>query len=393
MLKGKVVLLGVTGSIAAYKIATLASSLVKLHAEVHVLMTKNACNFINPITFETLTSNKCLVDTFDRNFEYNVEHVSLAKKADVFMVAPATANVISKIRYGLADDMLTTTFLACNCKKIIAPAMNTQMYLNEITQENIKALKNYGYEVITPNVGRLACNDTGVGKMPEVDELLDYLLYSLSNHDLEGKNILVTAGPTIEKIDPVRYITNHSSGKMGYAIAKCAALRGANVTLLSGNVNLKPFYRVNKIDFDTAESLYNLIQDNKKQDAIIMSAAVADYTPCEYYNHKVKKSDSDMKIDLKRTKDILKSLGENKESLLIGFSMETNDLIENSKKKLEKKNLDMVCANNLYDEGAGFKVDTNKVTLIKKNEIIELPLLSKEDVADKILDEVKEMLK
>ena len=393
MLKGKTIILGVTGSIAAYKIANLASSLVKLNADVHVIMTKNACNFINPITFETLTSNKCIVDTFDRNFSYNVEHVSLAKKADVFMVAPASANIIAKIRYGICDDMLTTTFLACNCKKIIAPAMNTGMYLNPITQDNINYLINLGYDVLTPATGRLACKDVGVGKMPEVDEILEHILYNATEHDLLNKNILITAGPTIEKIDPVRFITNHSSGKMGYALAYKAALRGANVTLLSGNVDLKPFYKVNKINFESAEDLFNLVKENIKQDIIIMSAAVADYTPNTYSDQKIKKSDSDMSIHLKRTNDILKYLGENKDYYLVGFSMETNNLIENSKAKLLKKNADMICANNLYDEGAGFKVDTNKVTIIKKNDIVELPVLTKNEVADKILDEIIKELK
>lgn len=392
MLKGKTVLLGVTGSIAAYKIANLASMLVKLHCDVHVIMTQNATNFIHPITFETLTNNKCIVDTFDRNFQYNVEHISLAKKTDVVMIAPASANVIAKLAHGLADDMLTTTVLACNCKKIVAPAMNTQMYHNPITQDNLQSLKHYGFEVITPACGMLACRDIGDGKLPEPDVLLDYILKEIAfEKDLIGKNILVTAGPTQEAIDPVRFITNHSTGKMGYAIAECAMQRGANVTLVTGPTSLKkpPFVRV--IDIVSAQDMFDAVTGcAEEQDIIIKSAAVADYRPSNVSDEKVKKSDGELNIPLERTQDILKHLGEHKKAgqFLCGFSMETEDMLENSRAKLHKKNLDMIVANNLKVAGAGFGTDTNIVTLITKNLEVELEMMSKNDVANCILDAI-----
>lgn len=392
MLKNKTVVLAVTGSIAAYKIASLASALTKLHAEVHVLMTKNATNFINPITFETLTSRKCLVDTFDRNFEYNVEHVSLAKKADVVMIAPASANVIGKLANGIADDMLTTTIMACKCKKIISPAMNTQMFENPVVQDNLKKLEGYGYEVVQPAVGLLACKDVGAGKMPEPEILLEYILKEICyEKDLTGQNILVTAGPTQESVDPVRYITNHSSGKMGYAIAKVCSYRGANVTLVSGRTNLpKPLF-VKTIDITTAKEMFDaVVQEYPNQDIVIKAAAVADYRPKNVSSEKVKKSDDAMSIELERTDDILKYLGEHKRSdqFLCGFSMETENMLANSRAKLTKKNLDMIVANNLKVPGAGFAGDTNVVTLITQNEETELPLLSKEDTAVQILNKI-----
>ncbi len=392
MLKGKTVLLGVTGSIAAYKIASLASMLVKLHCDVHVIMTQNATNFIHPITFETLTNNRCIVDTFDRNFQYNVEHVSLAKKADVVMIAPASANVIAKLAHGLADDMLTTTVLACTCKKIVAPTMNTQMYNNPITQDNIQILRNYDFEVINPASGFLACRDIGAGKMPEPEVLLDYILKEIAfEKDMAGLNVLVTAGPTQESLDPVRYITNHSTGKMGYAIAKNAMLRGANVTLVSGPTNIKkpPFVKV--IDIKSAQDMFEAVTTAApKQDIIIKSAAVADYRPMHVSDEKVKKKDGDMSIPLERTQDILKHLGEYKPTgqFLCGFSMETQNMLENSRAKLEKKNLDMIIANNLKVAGAGFGVDTNIVTMITKDQEIELEIMSKADVAKCILDQI-----
>ncbi len=396
MLKGKVIVIGVTGSIAAYKIANLCSMLKKLNAEIHVIMTKNATNFINPITFETLTGNKCLVDTFDRNFEFNVEHVSLAKRADLFMVAPASANVIGKIRAGICDDMLTTTLFAFNRgPKIIAPAMNTNMYDNPILQDNLKALKDYGYEIVEPAVGYLACGDTGRGKLVSEEVLLDKILYHLAYpKDLSGKNILITAGPTREAIDPVRYITNHSTGKMGYAIANNAYLRGANVTLVSGPSNVKAYDGINVINTISALDMFNAVKDNyQNNDYIIMSAAVADYTPANVANNKIKKSDDNLSIELNRTNDILKFVGENKNDnqKLIGFSMETENLIENSRKKLAKKNADMICANSISDNKTGFGVDTNKITLIKKDEIKELPFGTKNDLSNLILDEIKEL--
>lgn len=394
MLTGKTVVLGVTGSIAAYKIASLASALVKLHADVHVIMTKNACNFINPITFETLTSNKCLVDTFDRNFEFNVEHVSLAKKADIFLVAPATANVIGKIASGICDDMLTTTIFATKAIKIISPAMNTNMYENPILKDNLEKLKIYGYEIIDAATGYLACGDRGKGKMPEPEILLEHILKHIAYpHDLLGKNILITAGPTTEAIDPVRFITNHSSGKMGYAIANKALLRGANVTLISGPSQAHALNGINVINTTSAESMFNAVKDNyKNQDYIIMSAAVADYTPTVVAENKIKKSDDDMSISLKRTTDILKFLGENKTTQkLIGFSMETENMLENSRKKLSKKNADMICANSLKSPNTGFMVDTNEITLITKDKEIKLDLDTKDNLANKILDHIKEI--
>ena len=392
MLKGKTVLLGITGSIAAYKIAYLASALHKLHADVHVLMTENATNFINPITFETLTGNKCLVDTFDRNFQFQVEHVSIAKKADVVMIAPASANVIGKIANGLADDMLTTTVMACRCQKIFAPAMNTAMYENPVVQDNIRKLQSYGYEVITPASGYLACGDTGAGKMPEPETLLEYILREAAfEKDLSGKKILVTAGPTQEAIDPVRCLTNHSSGKMGYAIAKMAMLRGAEVTLVSGPTAIEPPLFVKVVPVISARDMFEAVTSlSEEQDIIIKAAAVADYRPKQVSEDKVKKKDDQVSIELERTDDILKYLGQHKKQgqFLCGFSMETRDMIGNSRAKLEKKNLDMVAANNLKVEGAGFQGDTNVLTLITQDEEVSLPLMSKEDAALKILDKI-----
>ncbi|WP_443649968.1 bifunctional phosphopantothenoylcysteine decarboxylase/phosphopantothenate--cysteine ligase CoaBC [Blautia sp.] len=392
MLKGKTVLLGITGSIAAYKIAYLASALHKLHADVHVLMTENATNFINPITFETLTGNKCLVDTFDRNFQFQVEHVSIAKKADVVMIAPASANVIGKLANGLADDMLTTTVMACRCQKILAPAMNTAMYENPVVQDNIRKLQTYGYEVITPVSGYLACGDTGAGKMPEPETLLEYILKEAAfRKDLAGKKLLVTAGPTQEAIDPVRCLTNHSSGKMGYAIAKMAMLRGAEVTLVSGPTAIEPPLFVKVVPVTSARDMFEAVTGlSDEQDIIIKAAAVADYRPKQVSEDKVKKKDDQASIELERTDDILKYLGQHKKQgqFLCGFSMETRDMLRNSRAKLEKKNLDMVAANNLKVEGAGFQGDTNVLTLITQDEEVSLPLMSKEDAALKILDKI-----
>lgn len=388
----KTVLLGVTGGIAAYKMANVASSLVKMGYNVHVIMTENATNFITPITFETLTNNKCIIDTFDRNFEFKVEHIALAKQADVVLVAPATANVIGKMANGIADDMLTTTILACKCKKIIAPAMNTNMYENPIVRDNIAKLMMYGFEIIPAASGYLACGDSGKGKLPDENILIEYILRALNaKKDLIGKNILVTAGPTREALDPVRYITNHSTGKMGYAIARAAAFRGANVTLVSGPVNIaKPLF-VNTIDIISAEDMFNAVKDNyEKQHIIIKAAAVADYTPVNVADNKIKKSDGDMSIPLKRTTDILKFLGENKKEgqFICGFSMETENVLENSRAKLEKKNADMIVANSLKTAGAGFGTDTNVVTLITKDKVKEYEMMSKNDVADAILDAI-----
>lgn len=395
MLEGKTVLLGVTGSIAAYKIASLASALKKRHADVHVLMTENATNFINPITFETLTGNKCLVDTFDRNFQFQVEHVSIAKKADIVMIAPASANVIGKLAHGIADDMLTTTIMACKCKKFISPAMNTNMFENPVVQDNLKILEHYGYEVIAPASGYLACGDTGAGKMPEPETLLAYIERETAcEKDLKGKKILVTAGPTQEAIDPVRYITNHSSGKMGYAIAKTAMLRGADVTLVSGRTAIEPPMFVNLVPVVTAKDMYDAVTSiSDEQDIIIKAAAVADYRPAKVSNEKVKKSEGQMSIDLERTDDILKYLGEHKPTgqFLCGFSMETQNVIENSRAKLVKKNLDMVAANNVKVEGAGFQGDTNVLTLITREEEISLPLMTKEGAAGRLLDKILAM--
>ena len=392
MLEGKTVLLGVTGSIAAYKIAYLASMLKKQQADVHVLMTRNATNFINPITFETLTGNKCLVDTFDRNFQFQVEHVSIAKKADVVMIAPASANVIGKLAHGIADDMLTTTIMACRCKKFISPAMNTNMFENPIVQDNLKTLEHYGYEVIDPAVGYLACGDTGAGKMPEPETLLNYILRECAcEKDMKGLKVLVTAGPTQEAIDPVRYITNHSSGKMGYAIAKMAMLRGADVTLVSGRTALTPPPFVRVVPVVTARDMNEAVTSvSQEQDIIIKAAAVADYRPASVSDEKIKKKDDDMSIALERTADILKYLGEHKPDgqFLCGFSMETENMIGNSRVKLTRKNLDMVAANNVKMAGAGFQGDTNVLTLITQDEEVSLPLMSKEDAAGKILDKI-----
>lgn len=392
MLKGKTVVLAVTGSIAAYKIATLASQLSKLHANVQVLMTKNATNFINPITFETLTGNKCLVDTFDRNFQFSVEHVSLAKMADVVMIAPASANVIGKIAHGIADDMLTTTVMACKCKKILAPAMNTQMFENPIVQDNIKTLEHYGYEVIQPAVGLLACKDVGKGKMPEPEVLLEYILHEIAYpKDFKGKKILVTAGPTQEPVDPVRYLTNHSTGKMGYAIARVCSFRGADVTLVTGKTALSRPLFVDTVEITTAREMYEAVTERyEQQDIVIKAAAVADYRPREVSAEKVKKSDGEMAIRLERTDDILQYLGLHKreDQFLCGFSMETENMLGNSRAKLVKKNLDMIVANNLKVPGAGFAGDTNVVTLITQDGEEELPLLSKEETAVRILNKI-----
>lgn len=392
MLKGKTVILGVTGSIAAYKIAGLASMLTKLECDVYVIMTKNAANFINPITFETLTGHKTLIDTFDRNFNYNIEHVSLAKKADVVLIAPASANVIGKMANGLADDMLTTTVLACRCKKIVSPAMNTGMYENPVVQYNLEKLRGFGFEIIEPDTGLLACRDVGRGKMPSEQVLLDYILKEIRfEKDMEGKKVLVTAGATVEAIDPVRFISNHSTGKMGYAIANAAALRGAEVTLISGKARIEPPRFVKLINVTSAEEMFNAVKDNMAgQDIIIKSAAVADYTPIKTADEKIKKTDNDLSIGLKRTTDILKYIGENREEgqFVCGFSMETENLVENSKKKLIKKNIDMIAANNLKVEGAGFGTDTNIITIITRDNIKEFPIMSKDETAVKILDEI-----
>ena len=395
MLKGKTVLLGVTGSIAAYKTASLASALKKLHADVHVLMTQNAVNFINPITFETLTGNKCLVDTFDRNFEYSVEHVSLAKKADVVMIAPASANVIGKIAHGIADDMLTTTVMACRCRKIVAPAMNTNMFENPIVQDNMKILEKYGYEVISPAVGYLACGDTGAGKMPEPELLLEYILQEIAcEKDMQGLNVLVTAGPTQEAADPVRYLTNHSTGKMGYAIATVCARRGASVTLVSGPTALKKPQFVRTVEITTAKEMFEAVAGRaSEQDIIVKAAAVADYRPKSVSSEKMKKKDGELTLELERTDDILAWLGGHKRpgQFLCGFAMETQDLIGNARQKLQKKNLDMIVANSLRVEGAGFGGDTNVVTMITENEEISLGKMSKEETASKIMDRILEL--
>lgn len=393
MLKGKCVVLGVTGSIAAYKIANLASSLVKLGADVNVIMTKNATNFINPITFETLTSNKCLVDTFDRNFQFNVEHVALAKRADIFMVAPASANVIGKMVGGIADDMLTTTILAAKCKKLVSPAMNTNMFENPIVQDNLDRLRKYGFQIIEPANGYLACGDTGAGKMPEPDVLLQYILKEIGHeHDLEGRKVLITAGPTEEAIDPVRYITNHSTGKMGYALAKAAMERGAEVTLVTGPTSIEPPMFVNVIRVKSAAEMADAVKKRAGEcDIIIKSAAVADYRPTKVATEKIKKKDGEASsIELERTEDILAYLGAHKREgqFICGFSMETENMLENSKKKLSKKNVDMIVANNLRTEGAGFGTDTNVVTIIMADETWQLPIMSKDEVANAIFDSI-----
>lgn len=392
MLKGKTVLLGASGSIAAYKTAYLASSLKKLNADVHVLMTENATNFINPITFETLTGNKCLVDTFDRNFEFSVEHVSLAKKADVVMLAPASANVIGKIAHGIADDMLTTTIMACRCRKIIAPAMNTNMFENPIVQDNLKTLERYGYEIITPATGYLACGDTGAGKMPEPELLLEYILREIAcEKDMEGLKVLVTAGPTQEPVDPVRFITNHSTGKMGYAIAKVCMRRGAEVTLVSGPTAAQKPEFVNYIPVTTAREMFEEVTSRaREQDIIIKAAAVADYRPKDVSSEKVKKKDGELFLEMERTDDILAYLGSHRRpgQFLCGFSMETENVLENSREKLKKKNLDMIAANSLKVQGAGFGGDTNVITIITEDEEVSLELMSKEEAASKLLDQI-----
>lgn len=381
--------MGVTGSIAAYKIASLASMLVKAHCDVHVIMTRNATNFINPITFETLTNHKCIVDTFDRNFEFQVEHVSLAQQADVMMIAPASANVIGKVAHGIADDMLTTTIMACPGKVIFSPAMNVHMFENPILQDNLEILRKYGYEIVEPAVGYLACGDTGAGKMPEPETLYQYILRELAcEKDMEGLRVLVTAGPTREAIDPVRYITNHSSGKMGYAIARRAMLRGADVTLVSGPTALEPVPFVKMVPVVTAQEMFEAVRDHlDEQDILIKSAAVADYRPASVSEEKVKKTEGDMSISLERTQDILGYVAEHRreDQVICGFSMETQNMLENSRKKLTKKKLDMIAANNVKDEGAGFATDTNLITIITKQEERALPLMTKEEAAHELL--------
>lgn len=393
MLSNKHIILGVTGSIAAYKIASLASMLKKQKADVTVIMTQNATNFINPITFESLTGNKCLTDTFDRNFQFQVEHVALAKQADVIMIAPASANVIAKAAHGLADDMLTTTLLACECPKIIAPAMNTRMYRNSIVQDNIHILQNYGFEIITPDSGYLACGDTGEGKMPEPELLLEYIIKSLCPKDMAGISVLVTAGPTREKLDPVRFISNHSTGKMGYAIARAAMLRGAKVTLVTGPTDITAPIGTEVIEITSAEEMAEAVKTRAdRQDVIIKAAAVADYRPKHMADEKMKKSDEALFLELERTEDILGFLGAHKKNgqFLCGFSMETEHMIENSRLKLQKKNLDLIVANNLKQPGAGFGTETNIVTLLSKEDTMELPLMQKEDVAHRLLDYIME---
>ena len=391
MLKGKTILLGVTGGIAAYKAAALASALVKQHAAVEVVMTENATKFVTPLTFEQLTGRRVMVDTFDRNFSHQVEHISLASRTDLILIAPATADICAKLAHGLADDMLTTTVLACRCPKLIAPAMNTNMYENPVTQDNLEILRRYGWDVIEPASGRLACGAVGKGKMPEPEDLVQHVLkYLALPHDLSGKRVLVTAGPTQEALDPVRYLTNHSTGKMGYAIARMAMLRGAEVTLISGPTSIAapPFVQI--VPVVSAQDMFNAVAKYAaSSDFIFKAAAVADYTPETYQDDKIKKKDSDLSIALKRTQDILKYLGENRipGQVICGFSMETQNMLENSRAKLEKKNVDMICANNLKVAGAGFGVDTNIITVISKDAIIELPLLSKEMAANAILDE------
>ena len=397
MFKDKNIVLGVTGSIAAYKTANLASMLVKQHADVNVIMTRNAQEFIKPLVFETLTKNKCCVDTFERAAKFDVEHISLAQAADIVLIAPASANVIAKLANGIADDMLTTTLLACECPKLIAPAMNTAMYNNPVTQKNIGILKELGYKIIEPASGLLACGDTGAGKMPEPEELFDHIRYHLAGpKDMLGKKVIVTAGPTQEAIDPVRYITNHSSGKMGYALAQAAMLRGADVTLVSGQTSLTPPRFVKVIDVTSTQSMYDAVVSNfDDADYVFKAAAVSDYTPAETYDDKVKKKDGDMSIPLKRTPDILMELGRRKKEgqYLCGFSMETENLIENSRKKLFKKNLDIIAANSIVDPGAGFGHDTNKVTIIARDGEESLPLISKAETADRILDAIIKRVK
>lgn len=391
MLKGKTVLLGVTGGIAAYKAAALASALVKQHAAVEVVMTQNATQFITPLTFEQLTGRKALVDTFDRNFVHQVEHIALADRTDLVIIAPATANVCAKLAHGLADDMLTTTVLACTCPKLIAPAMNTHMYENPVTQDNLATLRHYGWEVIEPASGRLACGAVGKGKLPEPEELLQYILKHLAfPKDLAGKKVLVTAGPTQESIDPVRYLTNHSTGKMGYALAKMAMLRGADVTLVSGPTAIAPPPFVTVVPVTSAQDMFEAVAARfDESDFVFKAAAVADYTPADYSDQKVKKKDGDLSIPLKRTQDILAYLGQQKrdDQIICGFSMETQDMVKNSREKLQKKHLDMICANNLKVAGAGFGVDTNIITIITQSDTLELPIMTKEAAANTILDQ------
>lgn len=397
MLTGKTIVLGVTGSIAAYKIANLASMLVKLNADVHVIMTQNATHFITPMTFETLTNNKCIVDTFDRNFNFDVKHVSLAKRGDLFLVAPCTANVIGKVANGICDDMLTTTIMATKAPVLFSPAMNTGMWENPVLQDNLKKLQHYGYHVIEPVVGRLACGDTGSGKMPSEETLLEHILLHLAREkDLKGKRLLITAGPTQEAIDPVRFISNRSSGKMGYALAKMAVLRGAQVTLVSGPVSIDPFAGIETVAVRSAQQMFEAVSERSaERDVIIMCSAVADYKPASYSEQKMKKGDNDMSIPLTRTQDILGWLGDHKQAgqVLVGFSMETENLIENSRRKLTKKHADLICANSIASEQTGFAVDTNKVTLITQENVTELPLCTKEETADLILDSIKDYIK
>ncbi len=396
MLEGKNVLLAVTGSIAAYKIANLASMLKKLHCNVNVLMTQNATNFINPITFETLVGNKCLIDTFDRSFQYSTEHVALSKQADVVLVAPASANVIGKLANGIADDMLTTTVMACTCKKILSPAMNTNMYLNPVVQDNLAKLKHYGMEVIAPDTGYLACGDIGEGKMPSEQVLLEYILKEIAHEkDMKGLKVLITAGPTIERLDPVRFISNHSTGKMGYAIAKHCMHRGADVTLVTGRTTVPkpPFVKI--IETESADDMFHAVKDNyESQDIIIKAAAVADYRPKNVSGEKIKKNEEELAVELERTTDILKYLGDHRKKgqFLCGFSMETENLYDNSKVKLEKKHIDMIVANSLKQQGAGFGTDTNIVTFITKKDKTELPLLGKEEVAARLMDYILEQI-
>ena len=397
MLTGKSVVLGVTGSIAAYKMANLASMLVKLNADVHVIMTQNATHFITPMTFETLTNNKCIVDTFDRNFNFDVKHVSLAKRGDLFLVAPCTANVIGKVANGICDDMLTTTIMATKAPVLFSPAMNTGMWENPVLQDNLKKLQHYGYHVIEPVVGRLACGDTGSGKMPSEETLLEHILLHLAREkDLKGKRLLITAGPTQEAIDPVRFISNRSSGKMGYALAKMAVLRGAQVTLVSGPVSIAPFAGIETVAVRSAQQMFEAVSERSaERDVVIMCSAVADYKPVSYSEQKMKKGDNDMSIPLTRTQDILGWLGDHKQAgqVLVGFSMETENLIENSRRKLTKKHADLICANSIASEQTGFAVDTNKVTLITQENVKELPLCTKEETADLILDSIKDYIK
>lgn len=392
MLKGKSVLLGVTGGIAAYKMAGVCSRLIKLHADTDVIMTENACHFITPITFESLTSHKCMTDTFDRNFQFDIKHISMAQKADVLLIAPATANVIGKLANGIADDMLTTTALACTCEKIIAPAMNTNMFTNQIVQDNLEKLRNYGWTVIPPDSGRLACGSVGTGKMPSEDVLVSYILKAIAcEKDYAGKKVLITAGATQEALDPVRYITNHSTGKMGYAAAYRAMLRGADVTLVTGRTAIESPPFVETVQITSAEDMYNAVTERfSESDVAIMAAAVADYTPENFSENKIKKHSGDMCIPLKRTKDILSEICKSKRDnqFVCGFSMETENLIENSRRKLETKNCNMIAANSLKCSGAGFGTDTNVITLITKDNIEELPIMSKEDAADRILDTI-----